>query len=186
MPNALTIREFWRRTYTLPRAALACATISAALNVSSYAGLGIDWAGGALSVVHLAVMALGLALFVRSGYERTLSVLRRRAQVDVDPMPRRLIWSTVASFGYLVALLIGIAVVYGEGFAEVRDGREVWVVGSSVVRTLPEGSVDAHHARSLRIFSASWIFFGLFIALMAHRVEDRIRALRRDGVSPTV
>jgi hypothetical protein len=185
MPAALTIREFWMRTHTLPRAALACAAISAALNVSSYAGLRMNWAGGVLSVVHLAVMALGLALFVRSGYERTLSVLRRRAHVDGDPVPRGLIWLTVASLAYLVALLIGIAVVYGEGFAEVRDGREVWVVGSSVVRTLPAGSVDAHHARSLRIFSASWVFFGLLVALLAHRVEDRIRALRRERVTPS-
>ena len=144
----------------------------------------MDWAGSILAGVHVAVMALGVALFVRSGYERTLTVLRPRASIDVDPLPRRLIWLTAASCAYFVALLVGMAVVYGEGFAEVRDGREVWVVGNSVVRTLPAGFVEAHQARSLRIFSASWLFFGLFIALLAHRVEDRIRAIRRDRVNP--
>ena len=174
----MTIREFWSRTYSLPRAAIVCAGIAAVLNVLSYFQLTMRWAGGGLGVVHIAVMALGFALFVRTGYERFRSVFRREEPVDLDPLPKPLIWLTVASLAYLLVLVITIAAVHGEGFAEVRDGREVWVVGNSVVRTLPAGSVDEHQARSLRIFSASWLCFGLGIALLSHRVEERIRGFR--------
>jgi hypothetical protein len=173
----VTIREFWSRAYTLPRAAIVCAAIAALLNALSYFGFTMNWAGG-LGAIHVAIMLLGLAALVRAGYERMRSAFRRKVRPDPDPLPKGLIWLTVASLAYLVALIIMLAAVYGEGFAEVRDGREVWVVGNSVVRTLPPGSVAEHNARSLRIFSASWLFFGLLMALLSHRVEERIHGVR--------
>ena len=87
-------------------------------------------------------------------------------------------WGTVASLGYMLALFLGLFAVYGEGNAEVRDGREVWVVADSVVRALAPGAGRTFDARTLRLFSAAWLFFGLLIALTGHRVEERIREYR--------
>jgi hypothetical protein len=33
-------------------------------------------------------------------------------------------------------------------------------------------------ARTLRVFSAAWLFFGLLIALVGHRVGERMREYR--------
>jgi hypothetical protein len=129
-------------------------------------------------VVHLAIMASGFALFWRTGLHHSLAWRARGVQPDTIALPRRLIWGTVASAGYLAVVVLVFIAVYGEGNAEVRDGREVWVNGHSVVRTLAPGSVAAFNAAMLRVFSAAWMFFGLLIAGTGDRIEQRIRAYR--------
>ena len=142
----MTIREFWRRTYTLPRIALACAGLAALLNIGSYLGLSLRAIGGSVMALHGAVLILGLVLVGRTAQERVLAVWRRGSPVETDPLPRRLIWAAGGAAVYMVALIVGVAVIYGEGHAEVRDGREVWIVGNSVARSLPPGTVEAFSA----------------------------------------
>ena len=174
----MTIQEFWRSTFTIPRAALVAATVAGFLNLGSYAGLTMSWAGGALGVVHLAITVLGFALVGRIGVHHALSWRGAGVRHGTTALPWRLIWSAVVAAGYLLVVCVGFVMVYGEGNAEVRDGREVWVNGSSVVRTLAPGSVATFDARMLRVFSAVWIFFGLLIAVTGDRIERRIRAYR--------
>ena len=174
----MTIREFWHSTFAGPRTALVCAAIASVLNLGSYAGLGMSWAGGVFGIVHLAIMALGLLLFDRLAVHHRLSWNADGWRPESTPLPRRLIWAAVASLGYLLALFLGLFAIYGEGTAEVRNGREVWVAGDSVVRALAAGSVARFDARMLRAFSGAWLFFGLLIALTGHRVEERIREYR--------
>ena len=158
--------------------ALMCAAVAAALNLGSYAGLGISFGGGVFTIVHLAIMALGLILFALIGVHHRLSWRAGGWQPDTTPLPARLIWGTVVSFSYMLVLLLGVSSMYGAGAAEIRNGREVWVVGDSVVRALAPGGVATYDARSLRVFSAAWLFFGLLIALAGHRVGERIREYR--------
>jgi hypothetical protein len=176
--ESVTIREFWHSTFTAPRVAIVCAAIASALNLGSYTGLGMTWANGVFGVVHLAIMALGFLLFARLALHHRLSWRAGGWRPEVTPLPRRLVWGTVASFAYMLALFLGLFAVYGEGNAEIRNGREVWVVADSVVRALAPGSVATFDARMLRAFSAVWLFFGLLIALTGHRVEERIREYR--------
>jgi len=135
----------------------------------------MSWASGVFGVVHLVIMALGFLLFARIALHHRLSWRASGWRPETTPLPRWLMWGTVASFAYTLALFLGLLAVYGEGSAEVRDGREVWVAADSVVRALPPGSVATFDARTLRAFSAAWLFFGLLIALTGHRVEERIR-----------
>jgi hypothetical protein len=135
-------------------------------------------AGGLFALVHLAIMTLGFLLFARIAVHHRLSRRAGGWRPDSTPLPRQLLWGAVASLGYMLALFLGLFAVYGEGSAEVRDGREVWVIGDSVVRALAPGSVATFDARTLRVFSAAWLFFGLLIALTGHRVEERIREYR--------
>ena len=158
--------------------ALVCAALAAALNLGSYAGLGMSFAGGVFAVVHLAIMALGFLLFALIGMHHRLSWRAGGWQPDTTPLPARLIWGAVVSFGYMLVLFLGVLSAYGAGAAEIRNGREVWVVGDSVVRALAPGGVATYNARSLRAFSAAWLFFGLLIALAGHRVGERIREYR--------
>ena len=174
----MTIRDFWRSTFIAPRVAIVCAATAGVLNVSSYAGLGVSWAGGLFALVHLAIMALGFFLFARIAVHHRLSWRASGWRPDTSPLPRQLIWGAVASLGYMLALFVGLSALYGDGSAEVRNGREVWVAGDSVVRALAPGSVATFEARTLRVFSAAWLFFGLLIALTGHRVEERIRDYR--------
>ena len=148
--GTLTIREFWRRTPKLPRTALILAVIAGILNAGSYVGLTIESASSGLTGIHAVILILGVTQLVRAGYERMLTGWRRGVRVDADPLPKWLIWSTVGAMLYMVGLIVGVAVAWGEGSAQIRDGREVWVVGNRVVRTLPPGSVDATGACSGR------------------------------------
>lgn len=173
--GTLTIREFWRRTPKLPRTALILAVIAGILNAGSYVGLTIESASSGLTGIHAVILILGVTQLVRAGYERMLTGWRRGVRVDADPLPKWLIWSTVGAMLYMVGLIVGVAVAWGEGSAQIRDGREVWVVGNRVVRTLPPGSVDAFSAWSLRILSAAWLFFALLIASLGRGIEQRLR-----------
>ena len=181
--RTVTVREFWDSTFAAPRAALACAAIAATLNVGSYAGLGMSFAGGAFAIVHLVIMALGFALFVRISQHHMLAIRAVGVRPETTVRPARLVWATVAALAYV--LFLGLFAAYGEGNAEFRGDREVWVVRDSVVRVLNPGSVAVFDARSLRLFSAAWLFFGLMIALTWHRIEEKIRgyraALRQPG-----
>ena len=177
----MTIVEFWRRTYKLPRAALLCAAIAIVLNIGSYIGLTIRSAGGSPMAVHALILVLAVVFMGRAALESVLTLRKPGLEVDGVPIPRSLVWLAVGALVYTIATVAHIAVVYGEGSAELRDGREVWVVGNAVVRTLPPGTVQAHAAASLRIFSAAWLFFALLIALRGHHVEQRIRAARGAG-----
>jgi hypothetical protein len=174
----MTIRDFWRSASPAPRAAMVCATAAAVLNVSSYAGVGMRWAGGSFALLHLAIMALGFFLFARIAVHHRLAWRAGGWRPPATPLPRQLVWAAVASLGYMLVLFFGRLAAYGEGNPEVRDGREVWVAGDSVVRALAPGAVARFDAVALRGFSAAWLFFGLLIALIGHRFEERIRAYR--------
>ena len=158
---------------------MVCVAAAALLNLSSYAGLRMSWAGGVLGLVHLALMALGFVLFARIAVHHRLSWRAGGWRLQsTTPLPPLLVWAAIASLVYMVALFFGFVGVYGEGSAELRNGREVWVAGDSVVRALPPGSVATFDARMLRVFSAAWLFFGLLTALISHRVEERIHEYR--------
>ena len=176
--RTVTVREFWDSTFAAPRAALACAAIAATLNVASYAGLGMSFAGGAFAIVHLVIVALGFALFVRIAQHHVLAIRAADVRPETTARPARLVWATVAALAYVLVLSIGLFAASGEGNAEFRGGREVWVVRDSVVRVLKPGSVAVFDARSLRLFSAAWLFFALMIALTWHRIEEKIRGYR--------
>jgi hypothetical protein len=167
--------DFWRATFTIPRVALVCAVVAGALNVGSYVGLPMS---GPLAVVHLAIMACGVALFCRIGLHHALAWHAKGVRPSTRALPWRLIWSTVAAAGYLAVVALAFVAAYGEGSAEVRGGREVWVNGGEVVRTLVPGSVAAFNVWMLRVFSAAWLFFGLLIAVAGDHIEQRIRGYR--------
>lgn len=174
----MTIPEFWRSTFTSSRAALVCAAVAVVLNVASYLGLTMSWAGGALAVPHLVIMVLGFVLFARIAVHHSLALRTAGERPRTTPLPPWLVWGTVAALAYLLLVAVIFIAVYGEGGAEVRNGQEVWMNGETVVRALPPGSVATFDARMLRAFSAAWLFFSLLIALTSHRVEERIRAYR--------
>ena len=115
----------------------------------------MSWAGGVFALVHLAIMGVGFFLFARIAIHHRCSWRAGGWRPESTPLPRRLIWGAVASLGYVVALFLGLFAVYGEGNAEVRNGREVWVAGDSIVGALAAGSVATFDARTLRVFSAA-------------------------------
>ena len=174
----MTTAEFWRSTYVTPRAALACAAVGVLLNAGSYLGLAMSGTSVLLVVPHLVLMVLGFLLTARIALHHSLAWRAGGERPRTTPLPPRLVWGTVAALGYLL-LVAGIFVAtYGEGGAELRNGQEVWMNGETVVRVLPPGSVALFDARMLRVFSSAWIFFGLLIALLSHRVEERILGYR--------
>ena len=138
----------------MTRTALVCALIAAALNVASFVGPTSLVPSSLLVIMHAAVLLLFVTFFVRAGYERMRSAWRRDPEKTDDPLPRPLVWLAVAALVYFLGVLIGTAVVYGEGV------------------TTPD-------AVSLRIFSAAWLFFLLLIALLSHGVETRLHSGKR-------
>lgn len=170
--------EFWRRTFLLPRIALACAGIAVVLNLASYAGLQMRGFGASFALIHVTLMALIIVLIVRGVYHRWLDLQNSGDKPIRVPIPPVLIWATVLSFIYLLLLFFGMFAHYGEGGAEVRGAQEVWVMRDQVTEILAPGSVARFEAQMLRVFSAAWLFLGLFIAIVGHRIEDRIRAYR--------
>jgi hypothetical protein len=152
--------------------------VAVVLNAGSYLGLGMSWIGGAFAIIHLVLMVLGFVLFARISLHHSLAWRAAGTRIHATPLPVRLIMGTIAALIYLLVTALAVFVIYGEGSAEVRNGQEVWVNGDSVVRTLAPGSVAAFDSFMLRVFSAAWIFFGLLIALVSHRVEERIRGYR--------
>jgi hypothetical protein len=172
------MREFWRRTFLLPRIALACAGVAVVLNLASYAGLQMRGLGASFALIHVVLIALALVLMVRAVYHRWLALQNSGNVPTRVPIPPALIWATILSFIYFLLLFFGMFAHYGEGGAEVRGAQEVWVVRDRVTGILAPGSVARFEARSLRVFSAAWLFLGLLIAVVGHRIEDRIRAYR--------
>ena len=170
------MREFWHRTFLLPRIALACASVAVVLNLASYVGLQIRALGASFAVIHVVLMALAAVLMVRAVNHRWLALQNSGNSPTRVPIPQALIWATALSFIYFLLLFFGMFAHYGEGGAEVRGGQEVWVVRDRVTGILAEGSVARFEARSLRVFSSAWLFLGLLIAVIGHRIEDRIRA----------
>ena len=175
---SLTIREFWQQAARLPRAALACAGLSAVVNVASYAGLTMSWAGGSLAVVHLVVMGLFLAMFVKVLEHNSLAWRNPGTHPARVSLPSRLRWAAAASLLYTIALFAWLGSTYSEGAPELRDGVEVWVAADSSVTALAPGATAAFEARTLRLFSAAWMFFALTAALVSCGVEARVRAYR--------
>jgi hypothetical protein len=155
-----------------------CAVLAGFLNAGSFVGLTMGSAGGSVGLVHLAVMALGITLFLRVAYHQLFALRYPRVQPATNSLPSGLVWGAVASLCYTMAMVAWLVIRFGEGGAEVHDGREVWVNGGRIVRDLPPGSVAAFAEWTLRVFSASWLFFALLIALIGHRVEERIRGYR--------
>jgi hypothetical protein len=184
--SGMTIREFWDVTFMVPRLALVCAAIAGALNLASYAGLGMSGVGRAFALVHIVVMVLGFVLFVQLIQHHVLAVRAAGVQPDTTALPTRLIWGTVAAGVYLLILLLALFAIYGEGYPELRGGREMWIAPDSPARPLAPGSIAAFEARGLRVFSAAWLFFALLIALTGHRVQEKIRgyqAARRQAAA---
>ena len=173
--DRMTIREFWDATFGMPRVALVCAAVASVLNLASYAGLNMSGVGGGFALIHVVVMALGFVLIARLIQHHFLAVRAAGVQPDTTPLPRRLIWGTVAAGGYLLMLFVTLLAIYGEGYPELRGGREVWIGPGSPPRSLAPGSIAAFEARGLRLFSAAWIFFALLIALTGHRIQEKIR-----------
>ena len=172
------MQEFWHRTFLLPRIALACAGVTVVLNLASYVGLQMRGLGVSFALIHVVLMALAFVLMVRAVYHRWLALQNSGNNPTRVPIPPVLIWATVLSFIYFLLLFFGMFAHYGEGGAEVRGAQEVWVVRDRVTGILAPGSVAHFEARSLRVFSAAWLFLGLLIAVVGHRIEDRIRAYR--------
>jgi len=134
--------------------------------------------GGPLVMLHLATMALMAILFVRTAVHHRLGFRARGVRPARPPLPPALIWLACGALAYFLLVFLLPFATHGEGWAELRDGREVWVTRDSVVRALPAGSVAAFDSALLRAFSAGWLFFGLLVALASHIVEARILAYR--------
>jgi hypothetical protein len=124
-----------------PQLALACTLAAGIVNLWSYVGL--TWPAAYL--VHLAVMALGFALFGRLVQHHRLARKERRARdwpFDrearmrrfITPLPTLLVWGVIAALVYMAGVAIRDSAVFGEGAAEFRDGQEVWVNNGVVVR----------------------------------------------------
>ena len=174
--TSASIREFLVNTTVLARLALGVALAAGTANAASFVGLTMrDFE--AIAVLHIFVMTLGFILFARIALHHSLSWRFPRANVRDRKIPRWLFWSAAASLAYVVAMFASMG-RYGDGNAEVRDGREVWVRPDSTMVELPSGSVSAYARQELRLFSAGWLFFALGIAATSHVVEYRIRQLR--------
>ncbi len=174
----MTLRAFWDRTFLVPRIALLCAAVALACNIASYAGLGMRGPFEFLALVQLILMALMFVLFVRifqHNYWRWRVGDIQTAPINV---PRIIVFGAASALIYLLALgYFGIK-IYGEGYPELREGREVWVIHDSVTQVLVPGSIALHDARELRLFSAAWMFFALVVAAVYDYVERRRRAYR--------
>jgi len=172
------MRDFWRPTFLLPRAAMCVAALAALLNLASYAGLTMRGPFEPIVAVHLVVMVLGFALFVRILFHHVVAVRALGVRVRSSPVPKALIVATVLALVYLLVLSAWVLVTYGEGSPVYRDVQEVWVVGGNVARTLSPGSVETYAARELRLFSAAWLMFSLLIAWAGHVFDGRLRGYR--------
>ena len=178
----MTVREFWRDSGGLARTALAVALFALALNAGTYVGLRARGPFAALHALHGVVILLGVALFFAVGWAELRSAGRRSRSIDPSPapivrLPRSLVAGAVGAGVYLAALVAYAAVAIGEGGADVRDGRDVWVHAGRVVRDLRPGERLAMERFELRIFSASWLFFTLVIALAGGRALARTRTV---------
>lgn len=174
----VTIRQFWHRTFLLPRIALATAGVSVLLNLGSYAGLTMRGPFEPLAIMHLIVMALGFALFIRIGYHHWLSFRAPTMRKLDSPVPARLVALALVSILYFLVVFAVLGTSWGEGGAEVIDGRSVWVHADTVIRVLKPGEAHRYDAQELRVFSAGWLMFTLIHTIAGHMVERRIRGMR--------
>ena len=185
----MTVRDLWREAGGFAKTAFVVAAVSLALNVGSYFGLRARGPFQALHALHWVVMLLGVALVFVIAYANVRKVRRRWTtgigEPPAAPLPRLLIAAAAAGGLYLVALLGYGGLVIGEGGPDRREGREVWVHAGRVVRDLRPGERLAMERFELRIFSASWFFGALLIALIGHSALARGRggrARRQDVV----
>jgi hypothetical protein len=177
------LRAFWRSASLLPRAALAVLAAAVAAHALSLLGVGWEAVPGLWVSLHLAVMALVLALFAGGLYEAALSPRRSFAR-DPVPVPRHLVGLSVVFVAYAIAWLVGSFLSFGEGAAELRDGRYVWVLRGAVAREITRAEYRTFDARMLSVFSAGWCAFALPLALRHHQLAVRIRRRRAERRAP--
>ena len=176
--SPLRIRDFWDQTFLVPRLALVCAAVALACNLASFAGLGMRGPFEFLGLVHLVLMALGLACFVRVAQHNYWRWRAGAVQTPPFNVPRIIVFGAASALMYLLALGYAGFAIYGEGYPERRDGCEVWVIHGTVTQVLAPGSIALHAARELRFFSAAWLFFALDVAAAYDHVERRLLAYR--------
>jgi hypothetical protein len=181
----MTVRDLWREAGGFAKTGLVVAAVSLALNVASYFGLRARGPFQALHALHWVVILLGVALVFVIAYAKVRAVRRRWttgiAEPPAAPLPRVLIAAAAGGGLYLIALLGYGGLVIGEGGPDLREGREVWVHAGRVVRELRPGERLAMERFELRIFSASWFFGALLIALIGHSALSRGRSGRAAG-----
>jgi hypothetical protein len=179
------VREFWQEAGGFAKTALVVAAVSLALNVGSYLGLRARGPFQALHALHWVVMLLGVGLVFVIVHAKVRTARHRWStgigEPPAPPLPRSLVVAAAGGGLYLVALLGYAGLVIGEGGPDLRDGREVWVHAGRVVRELRPGERLAMERFELRIFSASWFFAALLIALIGHSALARGRDGRAAG-----
>jgi hypothetical protein len=184
----MTVREFWHDSGSLARTALAVALLSLGINAATYLGLRARGPFSMLHALHGVVILLGVALFVAIGYAQLRKAWRRWSSAGARPtaearLPRILVAGTIVAGLYVVALFAYAAIAIGEGGPQLREGRDVWVHAARVVRELQPGERLAMERFELRLFSASWLFFTLVIALAGHGAVARTPAVRSNALS---
>ena len=177
------LRALWRDGGALTRAALVTLGVSVTVHLLALGGLSaLDLGYPVLFIPHLTVMVLGFAL-LGGGYDKRYRTFRRRYPFR-SPWPIPIPWRVVileAFFAiYLAGWVVYLVTRVGEGSPEPHDGGYAWMNRGQVVRELTYGEFRRLNADFLGIFSATWCFFSLGIALIQHRYTVRMRQLR-DG-----
>ena len=162
----------------VPRLALCCALIGLVANAASFVGLSLRPPFEFLALVHIAIVVLGFVLFIRLIQVKYWAV--RAGAIEMPPfdVPRWVVWGAAFGLAYMLWMFFRMFAVYGEGYPQLRNGQEVWIVRDAVVRVVPAGSISTYDAWELRIFSAGWMAFGLGITAIYHHAEVRIRTYR--------
>jgi hypothetical protein len=125
-------------------------------------------------------MGLFLAMFVQVLEHNALAWRNPGTHSVRVPLPGRLRWAAAASLLYTIALFAWMGSTYPEGAPRIRNGVEVWLAADSSVTVLAPGATATFDARTLRLFSAAWMFFALTVALVSHGVAVRMRQYRTE------
>lgn len=173
------MRIFWNEAGTISRIALACAFISALVNVATLFGAGSHGPLAASFVMHLVTMALFFVAFIRTGYHHTLYAKRG---LSGPPLPgfgtvKPLVVPIALALGYLLFNFSSLG-SYGEGYPELTGDQYFWVRHGVAERPMALAEVVKHQALELRMFSSAWIFFLLMTAGWDDVVLKRIAALK--------
>lgn len=179
----------WDEGGWMARTSLVILGLAATVHLLALGGFGVEQAGSALVLVMQCGVILVGWLLVGRGFAQQVRAWRAGVSYRslTAPSAWRL-WLLFAAIGlYMGAWALHLALSWGTGGAEMRDGAYVWMDGARMVRTLTRDEYHRWNAAMLAVFSAAWCWFALGIAI-GHRKADvylreiRARRVVRDSI----